>query len=497
MLGEMRMLKRTFSVLMLTLLLTGMLTLAFNIQPVKAKTITVPDEYPTIQQAIYAASPRDTIYVKAGEYRECVVVTKTVRLVGENEKWPTIRSALFEDEKPDIVLVKADGVVIEGFTIRGIGSGSGEPLFRNSGIRVDASNVTILNNNISGWGGIGIYIAYGASFATISKNNISNYEEGIMVEYAQANMITENNISGNREYGIYLGGSTNNTVTNNNISNNGYGISLSGTSNNRFRNNHLSGNRFNVAVSGNDLLDFINDVDSSNTVDGKPVYYLVNQQGRSIPGNAGYVALVNSTCITVQNLDLKNNGQGVLLAYTENSLIVGNNISDNVEGIELISSSNNTIAENTLLNNGDGISISASSNNKIYHNNFVINQHNVWLPDDSANVWDDGYPSGGNYWSDYKERYPSAEELDGPGIWDTPYIIKWKNQDRYPLVKRWAIQKPPPENESVSPTPPEGLPIEPTYLYILAVLVIIIAIGTTALILHRKKKPPEVESPHI
>jgi len=49
-----------------------------------------------------------------------------------------------------------------------------------------------------------------------------------------------------------------------------------------------------------------------------------------------------------------------------------------------------------------------------------------------ANFWDDGVE--GNYWSDYEEKYPNATEIDGTGIWNTPYVIDEYNQDNYPLV---------------------------------------------------------------
>ena len=52
----------------------------------------------------------------------------------------------------------------------------------------------------------------------------------------------------------------------------------------------------------------------------------------------------------------------------------------------------------------------------------------------SNNSWDDGFPSGGNYWSDYEVKYPNATELDGSGFWDTPYIINGSNQDSYPII---------------------------------------------------------------
>jgi hypothetical protein len=60
----------------------------------------------------------------------------------------------------------------------------------------------------------------------------------------------------------------------------------------------------------------------------------------------------------------------------------------------------------------------------------------------SINVWDDGYPSGGNYWSDYDatDFYsgPYQNETGRDGIGDTAYVIDENNQDNYPLVKPWS-----------------------------------------------------------
>jgi len=47
---------------------------------------------------------------------------------------------------------------------------------------------------------------------------------------------------------------------------------------------------------------------------------------------------------------------------------------------------------------------------------------------------DDGYPSGGNYWSDY-----NGTDDNGDGIGDTPYIIDADNQDKYPLMKPYVL----------------------------------------------------------
>jgi hypothetical protein len=58
-----------------------------------------------------------------------------------------------------------------------------------------------------------------------------------------------------------------------------------------------------------------------------------------------------------------------------------------------------------------------------------------------ANFWDDGYPSGGNYWSDYsgvdKFSGPYQNKTGSDGIGDAPYSIDQNNVDRYPLMSPW------------------------------------------------------------
>jgi len=433
--------KKAVSGIMLTLLiLTSTLTLAFNIQPAKGEPtiIIVPDDYPTIQEALNNANEGDTIFVKAGIYYEHVVINKSVSLIGENRE-TTIIDGGGPAYYPIIrypITVKANNVVIEGFTIR-------NSEMDRDGIYVFLVNHTIIRNNkitANSWAGIFIQNSFNN---TISGNDIINNGEGIVVVISSNTTISGNNITANKYAGIDLQDSSNNTL----------------------RNNYMSGNGYNFYVWGEELSHFIHDVDPSNTVGGKPIYYWVNQQNLMVPTNAGQVLLVNSINITVRNLDLKNNGQGILLAYTQDSLITGNNLTNNVYGIWLYYSSQNTISTNIIANNEvgisfegyssynnisgnniannyDGIDLISSSNNMIYHNNFVNNPNQVYSDDVSANIWDDGYPSGGNYWSDYagvdEKSGPNQDQLGSDGIGDTPYIIDENNQDRYPLMNPYA-----------------------------------------------------------
>jgi hypothetical protein len=57
----------------------------------------------------------------------------------------------------------------------------------------------------------------------------------------------------------------------------------------------------------------------------------------------------------------------------------------------------------------------------------------------SNNTWDNGYPSGGNYWSDYLTRYRNASEIDSSGIGNTYYVIDANNIDHYPFMNQIAV----------------------------------------------------------
>jgi len=146
--------------------------------------------------------------------------------------------------------------------------------------------------------------------------------------------------------------------------------------------------------------------------------------------------------ITVSGNNLINNGVGIQLYWASNSIISGNSITNNwSEGVVLGYSSSNIISGNTITNNGEiGIELDYSSDNYIYHNNFIDNPVYIWA---SNNVWDDGYPSGGNYWSDYIGsdlfRGANQNETGSDGIGDTPYVIDEYNQDNYPLMRPWTL----------------------------------------------------------
>jgi parallel beta-helix repeat protein len=346
----------------------------------------------------------------------------------------------------EIVYIRADGSIdppdapistVDNVTYTLIGNITSDA----DGIVVERSNIIIDGNGYT-LQGTGAYASKGIDLSSrsniTSKNtNIKDFSYGILLSESSNISITGNNITNNSWGGIGLWNSRYNSISGNHITNNGrIGITLTGLFGSS--NNSIVGN---VLVNdGLSVWDSYGNVVVDNLVNRKPLVYL---EGVSdvVVEDAGQVVLVNCNRIIVENLNLSNTYIGVQLWQTNNATISGNNITNNGYGIELESSSNhNNIIGNHITNNSEyGIRLYYSSNNRFWHNNFIDNAQQVLVePAGYANVWDDDYPSGGNYWSDcngtdlYSGSYQNETGSDGIG--DTEYAIDGNNTDHYPLM---------------------------------------------------------------
>ncbi len=244
------------------------------------------------------------------------------------------------------------------------------------------------------------------NFYTLT-DNITSDSSGIVIE--KSNIVLEGagyTLQGpgaRREFshGIYISKGSNVTVRNIQLKMFWIGIRLSNSSNNIFFGNNLTSHWFAI--------------------------WLHESSSNSLSGN------------WITTVDF-----GIGLAYSSKNNISGNYIAGSSEyGITVEYFSNyNSIVGNNITNNGGGIGIdfhtAESSNNSIYHNYFMFNTVSVSVGHGSKHFWDDGYPSGGNYWSDYTgldlHKGPYQNETGSDGIGDKPYVIDEHNQDRYPVV---------------------------------------------------------------
>jgi parallel beta-helix repeat protein len=164
------------------------------------------------------------------------------------------------------------------------------------GICLYSSSGNTLTDNIANSNTEYGIVLQGSSGNTLTSNTAnSNNARGIALWNSGGNTLTDNIANSNTEYGIVLQDSSGNTLTDNIAnSNTEYGIYLWDSSSNTLKNNRMSENKYNFGVSSGSLHGYLQNIDTSNLVDGKSIYYWVNQQNKQIPGDAGYVGIVNS-----------------------------------------------------------------------------------------------------------------------------------------------------------------------------------------------------------
>ena len=281
------------------------------------------------------------------------------------------------------------------------------------GIEVDSSNCTVSGNKVTS-NGYAVEILNSANNNVLENSITNNNYYGVYLSRSSNNTISGNNITGNSSSdGIWLVSSFNNSITKNNITINLLGINLLDSSNNKISENHISGNAVGISESTGS---------SNNTI-----------SGNNITGNTDDGILSGGSVDILSHNNIANNRYGVWL-NSVGSTISGNNVTANGYGIALYSSSGNVLSGNNITTSTTcGAYLNSSSGNRIFHNNFLYNTQQA-STNNSTNTWDDGYPSGGNYWSDYRTTYPNAVENDSSAIWNMPYVIDSNNTDRYPLV---------------------------------------------------------------
>jgi parallel beta-helix repeat protein len=367
--------------------------------PVQASTITVCTsgcDYTSITEAINAANPGDIVQVQSGTYYENVNVTKQITLMGDDtgEGFPIVDAG----GRGNAITLSADGIHLERFDV---------------------------TNSLGSWRNIWAGIKVASNDNLILGNRAFNNENGVLLTGSRNNSIVENNATNNL-YGIRLDGSLNNTLRDNYIRANTYGLVLDTSEDNNIRNNLATNNYFGVQLnsstgnilSGNQMHDNTanfgaegtNHIDTSNLVDDKPIYYLVGVSDKTIDpsSRAGTIYCIDCNNMTIRDLILDNNFNGIYLYNTTNSTIENSSLRNNSYGAVLVYSSKNIISNNTFLNNRmDGATLVLSDDNTLEGNLASENVESgisVWYSDRDTlamNIARDNHNGFGIYFSEY------------------------------------------------------------------------------------------------
>ena len=396
-----------------------------------ANTSYVPDDYATIQWAVDNAMVGDTIIVRDGVYTENVNVNKRLAIRSEKGPSSTIVQALYWYDH--VFEVSADSVNISGFTMKGATDtgcagiylshanycniSNNDCLDNEQGISLLYSNNCISSNNNCSDNGNGMELDYSnnnsisntncpsnkwdgiklyhANNNIISNNSCLNNSVGISLDSSKNNSISNNNCSNNWYAGIEFAYSNDNSISNNNCSNNGRGIYFQDSDNNKLKGNILI--EGGLVIYGDSLDEYTHDIDESNTVNGKPVYYWKNVKGGRIPDGAGQVILVNCSNVIIENQYINKAGIGIEVVFSSYINIKNNTCSGNNDGIYLGDSNNSTISNNHCLNNEIGISLRNSNNNLISKNYCSHDTHGIYLVYSNYNRISNNGCSSNNY----------------------------------------------------------------------------------------------------
>ena len=338
-----------------------------------AKTIPVGSakKYVSITAALLVAETGDTILVDAGIYKEKnLVIRKQVVLKGIN--YPVLDG----EKKYQVISIRADGVVIDGFSIKHSGVSSLEDL---SGIKVFSSRNVIIKNNKLEDTFFGIY-AENVINCIIENNQLiafSKEEEqsgnGIHCWKSDSLRIIGNTITGHRD-GIYFEFVKNSIIWRNTSTNNiRYGLHFMFSNDDSYISNIFSNNGSGVSVMYSNRIKMYNNFFEENW------------------GDASH---------------------GILLKEISDGYMQGNYFSANTSGIYMEGVNRVHMSYNSFKNNGWALKIQASCMDVVLeHNNFIGNTFDVGT---NGSLVQNKFNN--NYWDKY-EGY----DLNKNKIGDIPY----------------------------------------------------------------------------
>jgi len=307
---------------------------------------------------------------------------------------------------------------------------NGDIATNSDGLLVQRNDSVIIGNGFSILGNgtdvTGVYLL-GVSNVTVTGLNITGFDIGVLLDRATGCTIMANHLVNNTCH-VVLQGATGNTINGNNADLYKPGslppcavLAFAGASNNVVFNNAFYNGLIGIA--------FLYSSNSNRVV----------KNGVFNCTSAVYVEESSNESIVENNL--VSNQFGVMLhnCIGSGSFIERNNInSSQLCGVYLNYTSNDIVRGNNVTNGANGVYAEFSTNITVFHNNLIDNIKQAFN-NASTVVWNEGYPYGGNYWSNYDDTDlyggPYQNETGNDGIWDHPYVIDGNNTDNYPLTE--------------------------------------------------------------
>jgi len=290
-----------------------------------------------------------------------------------------------------------------GLSLGNVTNGTAQSNFFMYGLGIqDSLYITLNNNSLQGIGLSNVKYIMITNCSIISDSSNS----GIYSQDSSYLTLSNLEITGHR-MGIEFYYTSHIILRNCTVSSNKYGFFFYTSPFLYLRENRIFNNTFNLNIEGLKNQDFYHDIDSSNTINGKPISYIYNASNLVFDetSNIGFLGFVNCTNITIKNIVLTNCGIGVLFVATQNSSIISCEFSDTLHAIGLFCDSQNNVIFNCT-------SIDA----EIY---FYGSPHNLLRNNSVNNFWVEG-----NSLSDFYQDIDSSNTIGGIPIY---YLVGKKN----------------------------------------------------------------------
>lgn len=342
--------------------------LAFGNAYASAEEIKV-EKSESIQTAIDHAKRGDIILIRAGIYKESIVIHKQISIKGED-------GAIIDGgSKGNVVTVTASGSVIEGLMIQNSGTQQ-----EDSGIYVKKGHGNVIRNNMLKNVHNGIYIA-NSNKNELLENSIMSYESHFS----------------KRGNGIHLFKGGGHLLKGNEISDVQDGIYFDFTTDIHAAGNHIQQSRYAMHfMFSRDILAEKNDVEKNIT---------------------GFMVMDSSKIDFIGNRVADHfhfRGFGILIYETKNVLLEGNEIIRNSTGLSLENGVDTLASRNLIAANQVGLEFLGENQQNIFsENNFIGNVVQSKISGGDMRL-DDGQK--GNYWDDY-----GSFDLSGDGIGEEAY----------------------------------------------------------------------------
>jgi parallel beta-helix repeat protein len=365
----------------------------------------------TLNETIYFWNSHSNYFINNqihGNYYDCITMFKSNHnkfignIISRGQKPINLKFSNNNTFINNSILKFYDSIFLEQSNANTFLKNYVRPLFSDCIKLVNSNKNNFNNNNISDC--YRTFYFESSDNNSIIKNKVTNSEYSAWLYRANFTIISDNNFKG-VDLGIWCFITIGNVIKNNIINTySGGNMILDMTKNDIVVNNTMIGNGIYLwEHSSKDSVTL--NIDNTNLINGRPIYFLKNKTNKKVPEDAGQVILVNCSDIEVSNIINSKSGGRINVLFSSRINISNNdfkgfsidsfesnNISINNNSLSSFHSNvlhqfginledcNNAAIENNYLNNFyEGIFLRNSKYNKIEKNRLFNNTHGIVL----------------------------------------------------------------------------------------------------------------------